>query len=344
MINSEMYTKVVLKRGLILIVVFFFKITAFRSSTPLIKNVHRGGIHYEGPHWSTSENALYWVDIHGQQILKLDAASGNVTSRAIGYGPVSLAVTVKDNPKLLLISVRSELYLMPWDAPAGDSALRLLSVVDLGLPDNRCNDGKVDANGRLWFGTMGKEVGNDVDKDQATLYMLDEGNYLHPSHKVRPVSVSNGIAWTSDNTFMFYIDTPTGNIDVFNFDLEEGTIRNRRTLFSFKANNVTGMPDGMTIDDEGNLWVACFNGGKVIKIDSRAGKLLEQHKLPAQKVTSVMWGGHDLSTLFVTTSRVGLTPVEQAQQPEAGSLFAIEGTGSKGLPENQFVFTDAANY
>lgn len=71
---------------------------------------------------------------------------------------------------------------------------------------------------------MGKEVGNDVDKDQATLYMLDEGNYLHPSHKVRPVSVSNGIAWTSDNKFMFYIDTPTGNIDVFNFDLEEGTI------------------------------------------------------------------------------------------------------------------------
>lgn len=82
----------------------------------------------------------------------------------------------------------------------------------------------------------------------------------------------------------------------------------------------------------------------MIKIDSRAGKLLEQHKLPVDKVTSVMFGGHDLSTLFVTTSRIGLTAAERAQQPEAGSLFAIEGTGSKGLPENQFIFSDAANY
>lgn len=83
---------------------------------------------------------------------------------------------------------------------------------------------------------------------------------------------------------------------------------------------------------------------QVIKVDSRSGKLLEQHKLPASKVTSVMWGGHDLSTLYVTTSRRGLTQAEIAQQPDAGSVFAIEGTGCKGLPENQFVFTDAANY
>lgn len=83
---------------------------------------------------------------------------------------------------------------------------------------------------------------------------------------------------------------------------------------------------------------------QVIKIDSRAGKLIEQHKLPVDKVTSVMFGGHDLSTLFVTTSRVGLTAAEKALQPEAGSLFAIDGTGAKGRPENQFVFSDAANY
>ena len=72
----------------------------------------------------------------------------------LGYGPVSLVVTVKDYPKLILVAVRTELYFLPWDAPDGDSSLRLLSVVDLGLPDNRCNDGKVDAKGRLWFGTF----------------------------------------------------------------------------------------------------------------------------------------------------------------------------------------------
>lgn len=83
---------------------------------------------------------------------------------------------------------------------------------------------------------------------------------------------------------------------------------------------------------------------QVIKIDSRAGKLLEQHKIPATKVTSVMFGGHDLSTLFVTTSSTGLSSGELAQQPEAGSLFAIEGTGSKGLAQNQFDFPNAADY
>ncbi|XP_068619628.1 regucalcin-like [Battus philenor] len=315
-----------------------------RLTTPLIKTIQRGGTHFEGPHWSPDENALYWVDIMQQKVHRLDTESGNVTTREIGYGPVSLAVTVKDNPRLLLVAVRAEIYLMSWDGPPNDSSLRLVSVVDLGLPDNRINDGKVDARGRLWFGTMGKETDSVIDKDQGTLYMMDINNSLEPAVKVRPVSISNGIAWTRDNKFMFYIDSPTRNIDVFDFNLQAGTIRNRRTLFSFQAYNVTGVPDGMTIDRDGNLWVACYNGGKVIKIDSRAGKLLEQHNLPVSKVTSVMWGGYNLETLYVTTSNVGLNAVELAQQPDAGSLFAIEGTGASGLPENQFLFPGVAEY
>lgn len=79
-------------------------------------------------------------------------------------------------------------------------------------------------------------------------------------------------------------------------------------------------------------------------MDPRASKLLEQHKLPADKVTSVMWGGRELSTLYVTTSRFGLTPAQLAKQPDAGSLFSIEGTGTRGLPSNEFVFPNAANY
>ncbi|KAL0868467.1 hypothetical protein ABMA27_007954 [Loxostege sticticalis] len=315
-----------------------------RTSSPLIKKVFSGGVHLEGPHWSAKENALYWVDITGQKVHRLDDETGNITIREFGYGPVSLVVSVKDYPKMVLVAIRSELYLLNWDSCLGDGSLRLLSALDLGLPDNRCNDGKVDAKGRLWIGTIGREVNEVLDKDMATLYMVDAYNYAHPADKLRPVSVSNGIAWTSDSKFMFYIDSPTRNIDVFDFVLEEGIIRNRRTLFSFQANNVTGVPDGMTIDSDGNLWVACYNGGKVIKIDSRAGRLLEQHTLKASKVTSVMWGGHSLSTLYVTTSRRGLSPAELAQQPDAGSLFAIEGTGSKGLPENQFYFPNADSY
>ncbi|CAH2095369.1 unnamed protein product [Euphydryas editha] len=319
-------------------------VTSLRSTTPLIKNVYRGGEHFEGPHFAKDEGALYWVDISQQKVYRLNVDTGNVTKRDIGYGPVSLVVRVRDHPQLLLLSARSELYFLSWNATEGDSSLRLLSAVDIGLPDNRINDGKVDTKGRLWFGTMGNEVNDRVEKDQGTLYMLTENNYINPETKVRPVSISNGIAWTADNKFMFYIDSPTRNVDVFDFDLETGSIKNRRVLFSFQANNVTGVPDGMTIDRDGNLWVACYGGGMVIKIDSRAGKLMEQHKLPASQVSSVMWGGYDYSTLYVTTSSRGLNPAQKAQEPEAGSLFAIYYTGSTGFPENQFVFANADKY
>ncbi|XP_072933353.1 regucalcin-like [Epargyreus clarus] len=338
-----MLTKIMLFSKLFLLLMIV-NVYAYRSKSPLIKNVYRGGVHLEGPHWAKAENALYWVDISLQRLHRLDAETGNITTRDIGYGPVSLVMSAKDYPKMVVVAVRAELYLLSWDAPAGDKALRLLSAVDIGLPDNRINDGKADAKGRLWFGTMGKETAQTLEKDQGTLYMLDQYNYKTPEEMVRPVSISNGIAWTSDNKFMFYIDSPTRNIDVFDYDLDNGTIRNRRTLFSFQANNVTGVPDGMTIDREGNLWVACYDGGKVIKVDPRAGKLLEQHKIPATKVTSVMWGGHEQSILYVTTSNLNLNPVEQSQQPEAGSLFAIEGTGSSGYTEHQFVFPNADKY
>ncbi|XP_013186262.2 regucalcin-like [Amyelois transitella] len=319
-------------------------IWAFQSNTPLIKNVFRGGGHLEGPTWSTTENALYFVDITGQKVHRLDGFVGNVTTRDISYGPVSLVVPVANFPKLVLVSSKRSLFFLPWDSADGDKSLSLLSTVDYGIPDNRINDGKVDAKGRLWFGTMGKEENGAVDQDRASLYMLDEHNYANPEIKIRPVSLSNGLAWTPDNKYMFYIDTTTRNVDVFDFDLDSATLRNRRTLFSFKANNVSGDPDGMTIDSDENLWVACYGGGKVIKIDSRAGKLMEQHKIEASQVTSVMWGGKDLSTLYVTTSRKDLSPAQLAQEPEAGSLFAIDGTGAKGLPQYELKFADATKY
>ncbi|CAG9793282.1 unnamed protein product [Diatraea saccharalis] len=216
----------ILKNTVVLCVFLVISVAARSMWCIFIFQVY-SGVFLEGPHWSRSENALYWVDILAQKLLRMDE-TGNVTSRNIGYGPPSLVVSVKDYPKMLLVTVRSGVYLLNWDAEPGDNALRLLSVVDVGLPDNRCNDGKVDANGRLFFGTIGKEVGSFLDKDKASLYMIDEYNYQNPEIKVRPVSVSNGIAWTSDSKFMFYIDTPTRNIDVFDFNLESGTIRKYR--------------------------------------------------------------------------------------------------------------------
>lgn len=328
--------------SVIITVAFASACCSSSNNAPLIRNMYRGGDHFEGPHWSQAENALYWVDISGQTVYRLDGQTGNTTSRYISYGPVTFVVTVRDNPGVVVLSARTDVYLLHWQTK-GDGALRLLTTVDLGHPDNRCNDAKCDAKGRLWLGTMGKETSKDVEKDQGTLYMIDHSNYLHPEVKVRPVSVSNGLAWTADNKFMFYIDSPSRNIDVFDYNLQNGSIRNRRTLFSFQANNVTGVPDGMTIDKDDNLWVACYGGGKVIKIDSRAGKLLEHHKLPASKVTSVTWGGHDLSILYVTT-RKSHSPSEAAQEPEGGSLFAIEGTGTTGAPGKEFVFPEASQY
>jgi sugar lactone lactonase YvrE len=184
------------------------------------------------------------------------------------------------------------------------------------------NDGKCDRAGRFWAGTMAMKEGPGA----GSLYRLDTDHSVHTM--VTGVTISNGLCWSLDDKQMYYIDTPLGRVDVFDFDAPSGAIKNRRTLFEIPKEN--GAPDGMTIDEDGCLWVAHWGGGAVRRYTTK-GVVDQTIELPASRVTSCMFGGSDLRDLYITTASIGLTPEQQREQPHAGGIF-VSRTGVTGTP------------
>ena len=188
-------------------------------------------------------------------------------------------------------------------------------------PDNRFNDGKCDPSGRFWAGTisMAKNTGD------ATLYMLDVQGTLH--RKVEQVTNSNGICWSMDATKMYYIDTPTRKVRVYDYDDASAEIGSSEVALDTEAKGFDSSPDGMTIDANGNLWVAFCHGGCVVCFDPRSGDQLHKVDLPCVETTACAFGGPNLDRLFVTT---GLH--KTLKEPDAGRVFVIDGLGVQGVP------------
>jgi sugar lactone lactonase YvrE len=186
----------------------------------------------------------------------------------------------------------------------------------------RMNDGKCDPAGRFWAGTMDYEE----SRPTASLYVFDG--------TVRTVlggvTISNGLGWSPDRHTMYYIDTPTGRVDVFDYDETSGEVSGRRPFVEVEG----GHPDGMTVDDEGFLWVALWGGGAVRRYDPYGRPAGIVH-LPVTNVTSCCFGGPGGTTLFVTTSQQGLSPERKAAEPDAGRIFRVE-PGVSGPPANRF--------
>lgn len=181
-------------------------------------------------------------------------------------------------------------------------------------------------------GTMGFENASGVVPNQGSLYLFNGDKLSAPAIKIAPVTVSNGLTWNNDDDKFFYIDSPTRQIKKFDYNTKDGSITNETILFDLKEHpQLGGVPDGMTIDEDDNLWIALYDGGSVIKIDSKNGKLLQVIAIPSRYITSVAWGGPLLDTLYVTTSRYNLDKENRLREPAAGSLFAIENLGTKGL-------------
>lgn len=273
---------------------------------------HSGDL-YEGPIWHPEEKALYWINILAGTIHRLDfnkqlyleiklkeyvsaispkVSGGLVAASGKGIYSVSLDGTVK------------EIYVVKdWD------------------PRNRFNDGKCDALGRFWIGTMNLE-----EKDPTgAFYVLDTN--LKFTKVLDNITISNGLAWNSDNTKLYYIDSPTKKIFWFDFDLDKGKIDNKNVVIDLS--NQKGVPDGMTIDSKGNLWVAFFGGGKVLNIDPNAGEIIDSIEVPTPNVTSVTFGGENLSTLYITTAKIHLENPDK----NAGYVYA-EKLGVRGTKVN----------
>jgi sugar lactone lactonase YvrE len=204
-----------------------------------------------------------------------------------------------------------------------DGSIRELAQPEAGRADVRMNDGACDPQGRFWAGTMAY----DESPGAGTLYRLELDGSC--TTMLTGLTIANGIGWSPDGLTMYLNDSGTGRVEAFRFEGSTGAISGRRTLVQGDRPGV--VPDGLTVDAEGGIWVAWWGGANVDRY-APDGSLLASVRLPVERPTSCAFGGRELATLFVTSARAGLDDDARARQPDSGRVFSIVGLGVHGLP------------
>ncbi len=280
----------------------------------------------EGPAWSAAERCLYWVDIHAGCLHVYDPSKKSDRSFSLGEPLGCLAPRRRGGLVLALRSGFALLEALP-DKPGDRLELLRLGNPEAHIPGNRFNDGKCDPSGRFLAGSM-----DDAELDACgSLYCL------RPDGKITALlaglRISNGMAWSPDHRTFYFIDTPTRQVMAYDFSLYTGAIFDPRPVVTVPPE--LGWPDGMTSDVEGMLWVALWNGAALTRWNPATGKLLRTIPIPALNVSSCVFGGADLTDLYVTTARKGMDAAQLAKYPLSGGLFRLH-TNIQGLPTFEF--------
>lgn len=277
----------------------------------------------EGPVWDACRQCLWWVDIEPGLVHRYMPSTGQYRMLPAGDRCSSLVLCTSGNLMLTLKDGFAEL-----DPVSG--AKSYLARVEADLPENRFNDGKCDPAGRFWAGTM--DYRNGVT-GAGKLYMLNHDRSVEA--RLSGITCSNGMAWSADHTVFYYIDTPSREVAAYRYDRATGNIYDKRVAVHIPADQ--GLPDGMTIDSEGMLWVALWGGSAVARYDPYSGKRMAVIELPVSNVTSCTFGGEHLEDLYITTARSGLSAHELSQQPLAGAVFVCRSVGVRGEPAIPFL-------
>ena len=274
----------------------------------------------EAPCWDADAGVVIWVDITAGVVHRTDPATGADETIDVGRS-VGSAVPTTDGR--LAIATDDGF----WFVDPSTGGIEPIASID-PAPGVVMNDGKTDGSGRYWAGTKDAEAGRPL----GSLYRLDADGTV--SEMVGGVTLSNGLGWSLDGRTMYHIDSTTYGIDAYDADPASGAILNRRRLVDLPRE--WGLPDGMTVDVEGFLWVAFWTGSAVRRLDP-SGNLAATIGLPVSLVTSCAFGGPDLTDLYVTSARVGVSEEQLRAEPHAGGVFRLR-PGVRGVRGSAFAY------
>lgn len=279
----------------------------------------------EGPTWDWRRGDVYWIDIRRMQVFRHALAQATQTgqwafSERVGF------VALTEQPDWLVVGAGLQVLLL--DTRTGET--HLLAELDAERKGHRINDASVDPGGRLWVGTMMDDFyGPDAFVD-GRLYRVDPDGAVH--RQADAYLLPNGIGWSPDGATMYINDSAALTTYALDFEADSGIAANRRAIFS--AGPDDGLPDGMSVDADGNIWCAMWDGWAILKL-APDGAVLARHGMPVRRPSSATFGGPGLDQLLITSATVGFTSADYARSPLAGGLFRT-AAGCVGQRANLF--------
>ncbi|CAD0201974.1 unnamed protein product [Chrysodeixis includens] len=280
----------------------------------------------EGPHWHSEDNALYFVSVIDHTINKYEPDTGKHV-KAEFEKTANFILPIEGKRNHFLVTQGRKVVEIEWFADGKPpKILRTVTEVDHEHPTNALNDGKADPLGRLFTGSITGSFDPNSEKN-GSLFRIDSDGTT--TKLASDIICSNGLAFDLKEKAFYFIDSIPRTIQRYDYDVATGDISNPRSAFSFLEHGLEGYPDGMTIDTDGNLWVAVFGGSSVIKVDPRNNTLLETVPIGVPQVTSATFGGPNLDILYVTTACIDLGGMPD---PPSGATYAVTGLNARGHP------------
>ncbi|WP_233493326.1 SMP-30/gluconolactonase/LRE family protein [Ruegeria atlantica] len=275
--------------------------------------------HGEGIFWNPADGLVWWTDIEGSALFSFDPVTSKSTSHKMPERVCCFAPRISGG---LIVAYADRVVLL-------DQAMKEESLVtrfESNNAETRLNDGRTDRQGRLIVGGM-NEVSGNAD---SSVICVDTD--LNVRTIIEGVSCANSTCFTADGTTMFFADTPDREIVAFDYDTDSGSVSNRRMHVSFE--DEPGLPDGSCVDAEGGVWNAEWEGHRVVRVAPN-GTINRVIEVPVWKPTCCAFGGPDLDTLFITTSRLMSDEAALSKEPESGGLFAVK-PGIRGVIDTPF--------
>ena len=268
----------------------------------------------EGPIWSANTNSVTWTDITQNTFHTADIDTGKTMS----FGVPSMVGAIAHSKDGGYIAATQKGF-----ARIGVDGK--YSPLHSFLPDDmRMNDGKVDPSGRFWAGSMALSF----EKGRGSLYVLEKDNSYRSV--LDDITLSNGMGWSPDAQYFYYIDSVPGVLKRFDYDLHTGQISNPKDLITFDSSS--GIPDGMSMSSDGKIVIALWDGRR-IEIYEPSGEKVSEITLGVSRPTSCTFAGPNRDILIVSTASQG---IDRADEPLAGKILAVTGTGLSGLPTQQY--------